>query len=775
MNMQGFNPMDWMAFNAENARHFAQPANGELKQHEMLREAIEKHYTRSHHEYREAGDRMGAKVDGLTEALRAMSQPNELMQAFGEYWRDAAERSVLVTDILRQRGDIFLEHEAAGAPPVLIYDYEIVVDARTLRRPCNYMLLHILPKGGETLAFKRPYVIIDPRAGHGPGIGGFKKDSQVGVALADGHPVYFVAFRPQPEPGQTIADVTYAEAEFLREIRRRHPDAPKPIVIGNCQGGWATAILAATNPDLAGPIVLNGAPMSYWSGRLGQDPMRYTGGIVGGVLPAILMSDLGGGVFDGADLVQNFEMLNPGRTWFRKYYDLYTQADEDPARFLEFEKWWGGLFLMNGDEIRWIVENLFVGNKLGKNEARLETGRGIDLKAIRAPVIVFASYGDNITPPQQALNWIIDTYADEREIEVLGQRIIYMIHEEVGHLGIFVSSSVAKKEHSQMASTLKTIEALPPGLYEMVITDVHGDGIERSYAVDFNKRKMADLALIDDLRGEEMAFAAVSRLSSQLAETYETTARPFVQAMVNPAMGAAKRQMHPMRMQRSMMASTNPMMAQVPAMADQVRANRNPVAENNPFRIMESIAADMMELSWDMFRDMRATYHETLFLTLYANPLALWYGRPHAKSRTLKHPDELKTLDVVQSALERISLGGTAEAVIRILVLLASTRGDVRRDRLERSSEVLTEREPFASLGATTRSRLIHDQTLIVQFAHDEALATLPHLLATTAERDHAMEIVDYIVGAVEDMEPHTIERMNEIRALLDLSPVAVN
>jgi Protein of unknown function (DUF3141) len=39
---------------------------------------------------------------------------------------------------------------------------------------------------------RRPYVIIDPRAGHGPGIGGFKDDSQVGVALAAGHPVYFV-------------------------------------------------------------------------------------------------------------------------------------------------------------------------------------------------------------------------------------------------------------------------------------------------------------------------------------------------------------------------------------------------------------------------------------------------------------------------------------------------------------------------------------------------------------------------------------------------------
>lgn len=81
-------------------------------------------------------------------------------------------------------------------------------------------------------------MIIDPRAGHGAGIGGFKKDmaSQVGVALKGGHPVYFVGFRQMPEPGQTLARVTEAEAAFLREVARRHPSSPRPVVIGNCQG-----------------------------------------------------------------------------------------------------------------------------------------------------------------------------------------------------------------------------------------------------------------------------------------------------------------------------------------------------------------------------------------------------------------------------------------------------------------------------------------------------------------------------------------------------------
>jgi hypothetical protein len=81
--------------------------------------------------------------------------------------------------------------------------------------------------------------------------------------------------------------------------------------VGNCQGGWATLILAAANPEITGPLVINGAPVAYWSGRLGENPMRYNGGLLGGVVPAQFFSDLGGGQFDGAHLVSNFEQLNP--------------------------------------------------------------------------------------------------------------------------------------------------------------------------------------------------------------------------------------------------------------------------------------------------------------------------------------------------------------------------------------------------------------------------------------------------------------------------------
>jgi Protein of unknown function (DUF3141) len=203
--------------------------------------------------------------------------PSQMSGFFGpamDYIIDATQRTVLFWDVMRQRGNQYREHLAETTPHVLSYEAEVIIDARTLNRPVNYGLVRIIAPEGVTIdPRRRPFVIVDPRAGHGPGIAGFKADSEIGVALKAGHPCYFVGFLPDPVPGQTIEDVARAEAIFLEKVAALHPDADgKPCVIGNCQAGWAVMMLAAVRPELFGPIIIAGSPLSYWGACMANTP-----------------------------------------------------------------------------------------------------------------------------------------------------------------------------------------------------------------------------------------------------------------------------------------------------------------------------------------------------------------------------------------------------------------------------------------------------------------------------------------------------------------------
>ena len=698
-----------------------------------------------------------------------------------EYGIDAAQRTVLFWDVMRQRGDQYREHLAQTVPNVLDYEAELIIDGRTLKRPVNYGLVRVVPPKGTVLdPTRRPFVVVDPRAGHGPGIGGFKADSEIGVAFKAGHPCYFVGFLPDPMPGQTIEDVARAEAVFLEKVVALHPDAEgKPCVIGNCQGGWAVMMLAAMRPELFGPIIIAGSPLCYWAGVHGKNPMRYSGGLLGGSWLTALTSDLGGGKFDGAWLVQNFENQNPANTLWTKQYHVYSKVDTEAPRYLGFERYWGGHVNLNAQEIQFIVDELFIGNNLAAGKIKTSDGFAVDLRNIRSPIVVFCSKGDNITPPQQALDWILDLYDDVDDIRSYGQTIVYTIHDKIGHLGIFVAGAVARKEHGEFANNIDLIDTLPPGLYEAVF-EPKTDGTAGADLVTGDWVMRCEMRTLDDIRAlggndaaDERRFATAARMSEVNLALYRTFAQPIVRALVSAPLAETLHQMHPLRLQYQIFSNANPFMAPIASLAEDVRKNRRPVAPDNPFIAMQENISEQIVTALDGWRDFIETVAERTFLTVYGSPvLQPAAGIDPADTRPLRKPAKNRLYqELVQKRIaelkSHIPLGGLREAVVRALIYVGLGRGSVDERGFE---SVRRLRSRYGDMPLSEFKRLVREQFAMLLIDQQAALAALPSLLPPDAQtRSEAFDVVRQVMAACGEISAEDEKRLSEIGRLFGI------
>ncbi|HRO48822.1 MAG TPA: DUF3141 domain-containing protein [Hyphomicrobium sp.] len=697
------------------------------------------------------------------------------------YWLDAWQRSILTLDVMRERSLRYEAHAAKIAPHVLKFDCELVMDGRSLQRPVNYLLVRIKPPKGVTIdSSKRPFVVVDPRAGHGPGIGGFKPESEIGVALKAGHSCYFIGFLPDPVPDQTIEDIAMAEAVFLERIIADHAHADgKPAVIGNCQAGWAVMILAALRPELFGPIIIAGSPLSYWSGVRGRDPMRYTGGLLGGSWLTALTGDLGAGRFDGAWLVSNFENLNPSNTLWSKQYNLYANVDKEAPRFLEFEQWWNGHVVLNAAEMQFIADELFIGNKLSRGKLTTSDGLQIDLRNIKSPILVFCSKADNITPPPQALDWILDLYNSVEDIRAHGQTIVYAIHETIGHLGIFVSGSVARKEHDEFASNIDLIDVLPPGLYEAVFTpkdqtEASGGFIQGDHLVRFEARTLDDVRALggNDAR-DDREFEAVARISEITLGLYRTFVQPWLKPYATQEMAEAMRKLHPLRLQYEMLSKGNPYVSALEWMAKNVRETRQPVSPRNSFWQAQCQISNIIETSLDAYRDARDALLESAFHAAYGAPFlqALVGLRADSGERHRPQPMTAAHAALVRQHIAeikgRVSEGGPREAALRALIYVRIPEGVID----ERGFNLLRAMRKEAGKGYTLQEfkRVLREQFLLLLLDDRRAVAAIPDMLGKNPDLAHRMtdalrRMVDTIGLSTDDAKA----RMTEIERLFE-------
>jgi Protein of unknown function (DUF3141) len=547
-------------------------------------------------------------------------------------------------------------------------------------------------------------------------------------------------------------------------------------LIGNCQAGWQIMMMSATQPDLVGPIMLAGSPLSYWAGVHGKNPMRYLGGLLGGAWLTSLAGDLGNGIFDGANLVANFEALHPDNTYWKKIYNLYSKIDTEAPRFLEFEKWWGSPVLLNAEEMQTIADQLFVGNKLASAELRSSNGTRIDLRNIKSPIIVFCSWGDDITPPQQALDWILDLYDHEDEIVAAGQTIVYCLHQSIGHLGIFVSGKVATKEHGEFAQSMDMSDLMPPGLYEAVITGVN-ESVENPELVKGDYLFSLEVRMLDHIRAlggnspeDDLRFAAANRVSEINQGLYRTLLQPAVRAAVTEQGAEFLRRMHPNRPRFHTFSDENPFMAPVAELAAAVRVDRRPVSPDNPFLAFERMISAMIANGLEAWGKARDVVQEEIFLNTYASPwLQAMVGlQADAAPVTRRVERDLAREAVARQTAayleQRMDQGGLLEAAVRALIYVRLPEGKVDERGFAALKHISEELAPAKRVDFARFKEIVKEQYLILLLDAERAIAALPKLLPNDRRQcEETLALVRRVLaarGALPEECSHRLERI---------------
>jgi Protein of unknown function (DUF3141) len=480
--------------------------------------------------------------------------------------------------------------------------------------------------------------------------------------------------------------------------------------------------------------------------------------------------------------VQNFENLNPANTLWSKQYNLYAKIDTEAPRYLEFERWWGGHVTLNAEEIQFIVDELFVGNNLAAGRIRASDGTTVDLRNIRTPIVVFCSSGDNITPPQQALGWILDLYEDVDEIRSHGQTIVYTIHEKVGHLGIFVSAGVARKEHDEFSSNIDFIDILPPGLYEAIFEAKTKDTtspelVTGDWVMRCEPRTLDDIrALGGNDAADERRFAAVAKVSEANLALYRSFLQPMVRAMIPPQTAEWIRRLHPLRLQYELFSQSNPFVAPLEAMARWVRENRTPAAGDNPFVAMQESASRLMVAALDGWRDLRDSLSEWMFLSVYGSPaLQAAVGVDPAGTYPLRKADKSPLhRQLLQSRIaelkSRIATGGLRECAIRGMLYVGMARGGPDERAFEAVRAIRLAQEGMARLTLSEFKATVREQYFMLLIDAEAALAAIPDLLPRDADaRRKAFTAIRKVLSARGEITGEAAERLRRIARLFDV------
>jgi poly(3-hydroxyalkanoate) synthetase len=214
----------------------------------------------------------------------------------------------------------------------------------------------------------------------------------------------------------------------------------KVNLVGLCQGGWVSAMIASRFPEKVNSLALAGSPIDTDAGTgpikrmVHEYPLSFYQELV----------EMGGGLMLGKFMLQGWKNMHPEQHYIRDHVDLYDHID-DPVYIGKreaFERWYENPIDLPGRWYLQVIRQLFKENRLAKGEF-VGLGRTLSLHDIACPLYLLAGADDDITTPEQVLD----------AAKFVGTPRSYIVQETVpgGHIGLFMGARSLKEHWPKIA------------------------------------------------------------------------------------------------------------------------------------------------------------------------------------------------------------------------------------------------------------------------------------------------------------------------------------
>ena len=363
---------------------------------------------------------------------RSTPKPHELsLTSVPAFWPMAMAASLAEDGLeLYARNLKFVEEEIKindELRPRLATPNQVRLDLRTMR-------LRDYGHPGKGI----PTLVDAPHAGHTAMIADYHKgQSLIETLLANG--IDHVALTDWKAATDDMKDLEIDN--YLAEVVVAIDDLGGRVnLVGLCQGGWVSAMIAARFPEKVNALVLAGAPIDTDAGdgpikrMVHESPMSFYEELVA----------LGGGLMRGKFMLQGWKNMHPEQHYIQDHVDLYEHID-DPgyvAKEETFARWYENPIDLPGRWYLQAIEQLFKENRLAKGKF-VGLGRQLDLHNITCPTYLLAGAADDITTPEQVLNaakYIATPTGRIAKKTVPG-----------GHIGLFMGAKTLKEHWPEIA------------------------------------------------------------------------------------------------------------------------------------------------------------------------------------------------------------------------------------------------------------------------------------------------------------------------------------